>query len=111
VISGTNVAVSLYETEPGSETTDLVVTVSRIIGSIGGRGTVSFATEPADPLVINPEQGIVSGTVVATGATGSATIKVTTPNAFAMDVNGTALVDGTSLDCGEVNYEDYFYVP
>jgi hypothetical protein len=111
VTTATDISVSVYETIPGAETTDLVVTVSQLVGSIGDSGTASFATEDGDPLVINADHAIVSGTAVMTGASGSAAIASNGTNTFAIDVNGEPIVDGTALDCSLFNYEDFFYVP
>lgn len=109
--AATDIAVSMYETLPGDEATDLVVTVTRLVGSIGDSGTAAFATVDGDPLVIDSGHAIVAGSAEMTGASGSARIAAIGPSAFAIEVNGAPLVDGVALDCSAFDYEDFIYVP
>jgi hypothetical protein len=104
-----NVSASIYETIPGSDVTDRVLTVTKGAASIGDSGTASVKTDDGAPLVIDSTHRLSSGSFTMTGASGSATFTVNGANTLSITVDGTPLVSGTALDCSLFNFDDLFF--
>ena len=105
----TNLTASVFETVPGSDTTNKVVSVTQGVVSIGDSGTVAMETDSDKPIIINSSKQLTSGAMVMTGATGTATFEINGINTATVEVNGELLVNGTALDCTNLVFSDLFF--
>lgn len=104
----TDMSATVYESVPGSASAEQVVSITKGVVSFGESGTASVATEAGKPLVINAANSIVSGAVVLTGASGSATLTVDGENTATVEVDGEPLTQGTAIDCGNFKFDELF---